>query len=298
MHPGERVEAIKRIAESLAAKDWEEIDLILDQFGFVTYERWAGDKVSYVRECVQHGGSDELAALDAYLTGVARRPEGSWDGDGFRLFLTHIATKRDVAFALKRDLEYFGIDAFVAHADIEPLAEWRATMEAALYSCDALAGLLHEGFRESDWCDQEVGVAMGRGVPVVPLQYDFPPYGFFGSVQALNASSRQGAEALARNIVRVLLKEDATAARLTAAIVHRLARADTFGQANELSKILATDATLVSEEQVRLLREAQRENRQLREAFHFERHLASIEAKFPRSGRLETSSSLTEVEPF
>jgi hypothetical protein len=34
-----------------------------------------------------------------------------------------------------------------------------------LHSCDALVGILHEGFRESPWCDQEVGIVLGREKP-------------------------------------------------------------------------------------------------------------------------------------
>ena len=76
MHPGKRVESIKSVADRLAAKeDWGEIDLILDQFGFVTYDEWDGDMVSYVRECVQHGDPDRLVALDGYLNGLPQQPE-------------------------------------------------------------------------------------------------------------------------------------------------------------------------------------------------------------------------------
>ena len=298
MAPGERVEAIKRIAASLADKGRGEIDLILDEFGFVAYQRWEGDEVSYVQECLRHGDSDKLAELDAYLAAGPRRPEGSREGDGFGLFLTHIAERKEVASALKTGLEYFGIDSFVAHADIEPLAEWLATVKTELYSCDALAALLHEGFRESVWCDQEVGIAMGRRVPVLPIKYDLAPHGFLGPLQALVVSSRKAAEELPRNVVHALLKESATTERLTAAIVRRLVSASSFDQANDLSNILATKAPAVSEDHVRLLREAQRENRQLRDAYHFKGHLRSIEAKLPRSRRVGASSTLTEAEPF
>ena len=41
VQPGERIEIIKRIATQLAARgDWDEIDLVLEQFGFPTM--WSG----------------------------------------------------------------------------------------------------------------------------------------------------------------------------------------------------------------------------------------------------------------
>ena len=299
MHPRKRVEIIKRVAAGLAAKeDWREIDLVLDQFGFPTIDEWDESMDAYVRECVQHGPPDMLAALDDYLNGPSRPSEEPWEDDHFRLFMTHIVSKKDVASALKRELAYYGVDAFVAHADIDPGKEWRAIMAAALHSCDALAGLLHKGFRKSPWCDQEVGIALGRGVPVVPIQYDFPPYGFFGSVQAVNGASSPTLEVLAYNLIRILLKEEATAARLTDAIVLRLARATTFAQANDLSQVLAEQAPLLSKDQTELLRNAQRENRQLQEAFRFDRHLLSIEARIPSGRRPGLSGVLSEAEPF
>lgn len=48
MQPGERIEIIKRIATRLAADDWADIDLVLEQFGFETEWRWEGDAKSYV----------------------------------------------------------------------------------------------------------------------------------------------------------------------------------------------------------------------------------------------------------
>ena len=116
-----------------------------------------------------------------------------------------------------------GGPSFVAHADIEPGQEWRGKMESALKSCDALVGRLHEAFRGSDRCDQEVGIAVGRVIPTVPIQYDIVPYAIFGEVEAVNANSSNRPMTLARNVVRVLLNENATAKRLTNAIVLGLA---------------------------------------------------------------------------
>lgn len=299
MHPGERVDVINRVAERLGAKaDWRQIDLILDQFGCNTYDEWDGDEVAYVTECIQHADTDKLVGLDRYLRAGAPRAEGPWRQDYCRVFLTHIARQKDVAAEIKSCLEYYGVDAFVAHADIEPGKEWRAKMKTALESCDALVGLLHEGFRESDWCDQEVGIAVGRGIPVVPIQYDFPPYGFFGELQAVNASSGQEPAVLARSLVRILLKEVATATRLKDAIVHRLEQADTFKQANELSGILATEAPLPSRDQVTSLRLAEQENSQLEHAWNFDRHLSSIEARIPGIQQGSARHAFAEAEPF
>ena len=280
MEPGQRVDVIKRVATRLAAtEDWAEIDLVLEQFGFLTSSRWDGDMKSYVIHFLKDGEGGSLAAIDHYLMGHSQPGDEPWEDEGFRLFLTHVATQKQAAHSLKSCLRFYGVDAFVAHDDIQPGKEWQLVIESALHSCNALAGLLHKGFRKSDWCDQEVGIAMGRGVAVVPIQYDLIPYGFFGSVQAVNNAAAQEPKKLARNLVLVLLKDKRTSGKLTQASVDQLARATSFDQANKLSRILSAEAPLLIRDQTEQLRKAEKENSQLQGAFRFDSHLSSIEAK-------------------
>jgi hypothetical protein len=223
MQPGERLAVIKRIATRLGAEDdWAEIDLVLEQFGFGTEWRWEGNGNSYVLHCIKNNTDAKLAALDQYLMGHARPDEEPWEDGRFRLFITHLAKYKGTAHSLKSNLRFYGIDAFVAHDDIRPGKEWQLVIESALHSCDALVGLLHDGFRESDWCDQEVGFALGRGVPVVPMHFDLYPYGFFGTVQAIVNADTQDAKALAQRLTLILLHDKRTADKLTEAIVEQL----------------------------------------------------------------------------
>lgn len=280
MQAGERVDVIKQVADRLAAEDdWSEIDLILDQFDFKTMEIWNDTKKAYVFECIKEAADSQLSALDQYLMGHARPGDEPWESDEFRIFLTHVSNKKQVAHALKSCLRYYGVDSFVAHDDIQAGKQWQTVIESALHSCDALVGLLHEGFRESDWCDQEVGIALGCGVPVVPIQFDLLPYGFFGSLQAeINASMKEPKD-LARTVVEILLRDKRTSDKLAEALVERLIHATSFEQANRLSRMLDLEAPLLSSKQVERLREAEKQNDQLEHAFDFDHHISSIEAK-------------------
>ncbi|WP_419554496.1 toll/interleukin-1 receptor domain-containing protein [Candidatus Poriferisodalis sp.] len=293
MQPGQRVDVIRRVATRLGSEDdWTIIDLVLEQFGFPIRWEWNGTKDAYVIDCLKQGDDDNLSAIDQYLMGHPRPSDEPWEGEGFRLFLTHLAKRKQIAHTLKSHLRYFGVDAFVAHDDIQAGKEWQVVIESALRSCDALAGLLHDGFRKSDWCDQEVGIALGRGIPVVPIQYDLLPYGFFGSVQAVNNAVDLQPKDLARGLVLILLKDKRTAGRLTEAIVNGLIDATSFKQANQLSQILDEEASLVSRDQVERLRNAEKENRQLQEAFSFDRHISAIET------RIDATHGLDEEPPF
>ena len=215
---------------------------------------------------------------------ITRVAGDMWERELLNIEDLEVRDRRELAeldrhLSLKSCLRFYGVDAFVAHDDIQPGKEWQFVIESALHACDALAGLLHEGFRESAWCDQEVGIAWGRGIAVVPIQFDLLPYGFFGSVQAVNNAATKPPKTLARNLVQVLLKDKRTSDKLTKAIVDELACAASFGQANELSRFLAKEAPLLSTGQAAQLRKAEKENDQLQKAYDFDGHLSSIEAK-------------------
>ena len=278
MQSGERLEAVKRILERLKSEDWAEIDLTLDSFGLPTNDSWhsSDDKRGYIVAMLRGEDTDKISDLDGYLAGPSSAGGANWEDGPFRLFFSHLAVQRKTAHELKSALRPFGVDAFVAHDDIDPGAEWQHAMERALGSCDALAALLHDGFRESSWCAQEVGFVLGRGLPVVPVKFDLDPYGFFGSVQALPGRTVH-TSTLARRIVDVLLKDKRTADRLREAIVSALEGARSFAQANMLVKLLAEEPEKVTPDQLQRLRQAEKENREVSGAFEVEAALGAIE---------------------
>ena len=106
------------------------------------------------------------------------------------VFLTHVSKIKEKTSQLKVALADYGMHGFVAHEDIEPTKEWQDEIEAGLASMDALVASLSPGFNESKWCDQEVGVAIGRRVPIVPVRIDLDPYGLFGKYQAIQGKGK------------------------------------------------------------------------------------------------------------
>lgn len=208
--PGERVKLIEEAADSLAGRDFTKAQMILEQFGIETYDidgSWHGapDEPTYLLQQIGKAGDDTLASLHAFLVGDDAQPEtdplgGPWRVDlPARVFLSHRHENRFVVGHVKvRLADRFGITAFVAHYDIEPSKEWRAVIKTALASCDALAAFLDPGFHKSQWCDQEVGWAMGRGVPIIPVRdrthsrAEVGPGGFLDEHQEVQLDSGAG----------------------------------------------------------------------------------------------------------
>jgi len=103
-----------------------------------------------------------------------------WEDGYLKLFVSHLSSNKSRMSALKASLSNWGVCAFIAHEDVEPSREWRDEVEAALQSMEILVAVVEPGFKESDWCAQEVGYALGRGIDVIPLCAGLEPFGFFG----------------------------------------------------------------------------------------------------------------------
>jgi hypothetical protein len=109
-----------------------------------------------------------------------------WKPGHLRLFVSHRDAHKHIAHALARELEEYGISSFVAHDTIEPDAEWLVEISRALATMEIMLALITDDFHESVWTNQEVGFALGRGVPVVSAKLGrTDPRGFIQSRQAL-----------------------------------------------------------------------------------------------------------------
>jgi hypothetical protein len=162
-----------------------------------------------------------------------------WEGDGLRLFLTHLAEDRIVATALKSQLVPFGVSSFVAHVDIEPNQEWQSEIERALSSMHALAVVLTPGISSSVWCHQEIGFALGSGVPVFPLRLGADPPGFIGTIQALSGSV-QNVHDLASNLVDLVIKHPRTASVMREVLLNKFEHVSSWEDARLLNSRIVT----------------------------------------------------------
>ena len=135
------------------------------------------------------------------------RLERLWGEGKIRAFISHKAEDKKLATDLKSSLREFGITSFVAHEDVEPMKEWQSEIERALFSMDILVALMTENFSESNWIDQEIGVAVGRGVRIFPIALGKDPYGFIGKYQAIAGSGKRSGQ-IALEIFSYLLRDD------------------------------------------------------------------------------------------
>lgn len=200
-----------------------------------------------------------------------------WQAGYFRLFITHVATDKAEAHELKEHLARFQIAAFVAHDDIEPTKEWQTEIERALRTMDALVAMISTGFLGSRWCDQEVGIAIGRGKLVIPLRAGADPHGFLGKYQGLQAGG-VAFPTLAERIVDILIQNPQSSQRMADALVERLASAWTYETAKRAIALLEQVPRLNTPQVARLVR-AIDDNDQVRDAFGVPARIQNLVAR-------------------
>lgn len=101
------------------------------------------------------------------------------------VFISYSSEDKDKCGEIKKSLEEIGLKSFLAHDDIEISDEWANAIMEELGKIDILIALLSKNFKDSDYCSQEVGIALYRNVKIIPASIDeTESYGFLNKIQA------------------------------------------------------------------------------------------------------------------
>ncbi len=197
-----------------------------------------------------------------------------WRPGYLRLFLSHKAHHKEEVSKFKIAAEAYGLTCFVAHEDIEPTKEWQSEIETALFSMDALVAFLTADFHDSSWTDQEIGVAIGLRVSIIPIRLGTDPYGFIGKYQAVQGTKRT-AKMLVEEIYDLLWAKPNLEHSLSNGLVTAFENSANFGSANttvEYLKLISQATPALIER----LERAQCENPQVQGAYAVKRELPGI----------------------
>jgi hypothetical protein len=159
-----------------------------------------------------------------------------WGNGPVRAFISHVSAHKELAHDLKQHLSTLGVASFVAHDDIEPMKAWESEIEKALLSMHVLLALMSADFRNSKWTDQEVGVAVGRGVRVVAFRMGTDPYGFIGRYQAFSVGNEPSR--MASEVFRYWLRGNDPNVEAVDAYIQAVSGAENFATSNRLAAYL------------------------------------------------------------
>lgn len=202
MDPSERIDIIRSLRDELDAMEYEDAELVLAEYGIgsLSLEDWQYERWLILGRTLRQASDDDLISLASHFSseeladaGSASTEPGRIEGP-LRLFASHQSNHKQLVSSVARALQRFGVGLFVAHEDIEPDREWKDEILRHLAQADGGVAFLHSEFKTSDWCSQEVGWLLGRGVPVISLKFDIAPYGPLGERQAIPARGRDAAD--------------------------------------------------------------------------------------------------------
>lgn len=190
-----------------------------------------------------------------------------WGSEHVRVFLSHKASVKKNTSKVKQALAICGLTAFVAHEDIEPTEEWQREIERALFSMDALVALLSGDFHDSTWTDQEVGVAIGRGVPLIAVRLGIDPYGLMGKNQGVGGCNWSDPNGIAVKVFQLLHKRLPDKSRLFECALSAYTASSSWEEsAWKIKHLLALFDALTSDQITRLV-EAYNANSQNKYSF-------------------------------
>ena len=201
MKPLEKVNLIIKIATELQARmTYSEIDVYLNEYGIKGLGDGYGSKRVYVQKILENVPTSSIITIGEELgiyksdKEIVEEEPRCWSFGFFKMFISHLSANKDSATNLKKCLNEYAISGFVAHEDIEPSKEWMHEIERALFSMNCICAIVTPNFIKSTWCDQEVGVAIGRRVLVIPIRKGADPYGLFGKYQGIQSKNKKAIE--------------------------------------------------------------------------------------------------------
>lgn len=234
-------------AELQSRMTFAEIGIFLKEHSIEVPKSWDGpnSKRVYAKQLLSNGSeetilsiADQLGIEHEFGTATTNTVAESkfWAPGHFRLFISHISDFKKKASAVANELKKDGISAFVAHEDIEPGSEWLVEIEKALFSMDALTAFLVPGFRDSNWTDQEVGVAVGRDLLIIPVRRELDPYGFIGKFQGIQGLGKK-VDQVAKEIVNLLTRHPKSKSKYASCLVDLISRTTSEPQFTRLTNI-------------------------------------------------------------
>lgn len=245
----EKIEIIDMIGRELQERmKFNEIDAYFESYGIPTdHQPSYNSKYVYVKEVLPKVKNEIILDIAKELniqhnavsnTRIINENEATfWKAGHFKLFLSHLATFKKTIGILKTELEKYGISSFVAHEDIEPTKQWQDEIEKGLFSMDAMCAILMPGFKESNWTDQEVGVAIGRNVLIIPIRKNLDPYGFIGKYQGFQTNGKNIGE-VAEGIFKIIATNEKTKTKYINNLVELILLSNSADQGIERIKAL------------------------------------------------------------
>jgi len=204
-----------------------------------------------------------------------------WESGYFRLFISHKTSKEELAQNLSKQLRVYGVSSFVATDKIKPTEEWARKLEAAMFSAEALVGLISDDFINSEWTDQEMGIAYGRNIPIITVNLERDPYGFMAKYQAIVYEKVRKVDMLAKKVFEVLKNKHTLKDRMQEALAASFLHSISYEESKAKMELLL-EFERITEKALRLVEQAYAENSQVKKCFFVRDNLPTLKRRIAK----------------
>ena len=186
-----------------------------------------------------------------------------WHNSPIHVFFSYTYDKHQLVEEIKVKLSRHGFSCFMAEIDIPTSERWEERIKKALMSSHVVVAFLTGEYHKSLWTDQELGFAVARNIPIIPINLGQKPYGFISQFQELKCDTAKIADKLISciNSLEVGEIEDLNSYGAVYSLVH----ASSFKEANEAATRLYQCLKLTME-QVNDILDAYNSNSQIQNA--------------------------------
>ncbi len=133
-------------------------------------------------------GLQEVSMFDP-LAEYREEVEGIETRSKRRIFISHASENKKEVEAIAREFEakYLGFSCFVAHSSLRRGKQWTAEIFSELNNASFFVAIITPQFNGSAYCQQEVGAAIQKGIPIYPMISGAEMEGFIDDYQGDSA---------------------------------------------------------------------------------------------------------------
>ncbi|MCJ1710749.1 toll/interleukin-1 receptor domain-containing protein [Clavibacter michiganensis subsp. phaseoli] len=242
-------------------QDWDfrRTNLLLIEYGCETVGGYGNEDFTFA-DSIKNVPDADLLEIYELITGsepnevrgqIEDAESSLWKRGYVRVFLSHSAQHKQFVGQIANELAVSGIHAFVAHDTMEFEQPWQEQIERGLRSMQAFVAVVHPEFLSSAWCQQEVGWALGRGVPKYVIRYPADPTGFIGRTQWPQGNSLSAKE-VAALILRWVSNVPEFSDQIIDGLLAALRASQNYMDAGATARRIATMDTLTPQQWTRL----------------------------------------------
>ena len=252
-----------------------EIIELMDRSGVPDAPKVGNFRVDYLAKRLGKANVHQLASLSGVLkTRLGDRellkssvtPISYRVGQTFQIFVSHSNAQADAACDLRENLAFGGIDCFVARGDDQLEMDRLEAVVTNLDAADVLLSLVSDCAVKSAICNQEIGFALGREIPVISLGDDLVLPGLAKPLEVIDRCAFDTEKNVALKVIDSMLQYPQLGPKLTDTLVDTLVScsspSDSFKIIGFCRKALAFSSYMTAG-QLYELRRAARENDQI-----------------------------------